>query len=73
MISFSTRIFTKTKSQVSLVVNKVRQEILGMWLQDWLKITRSITVYTLLHKLMQGTFQEKAYRELLRESSNADR
>ena len=73
MISFSTRIFTKTKSQVSLVVNKVRQEIWGMWLQDWLKITRSITVYTLLHKLMQGKFQEKAYRELLRESSNADR
>ena len=73
MISFSTRIFTKTKSQVSLVVNKVRQEIWGMWLQDWLKITRSITVYTLLHKLMQVKFQEKAYRELLRESSNADR
>ena len=73
MISFSTRIFTKSKSQVSLVVNKVRQEIWGMWLQDWLKITRSITVYTLLHKLMQVKFQEKAYRELLRESSNADR
>ena len=73
MISFSTRIFIKTKSQVSLVVNKVRQEIWGMWLQDWLKITRSITVYTLLHKFMQGKFQEKAYRELLRESSNADR
>ena len=73
MISLSTRIFTKTKSQVSLVVNKVRQEIWDMWLQDWLKITRSITVYTLLHKLMQGKFQEKAYRELLRESSNADR
>ena len=50
LISFSTRIFTKTKSQVSLVINKVRQEIWGMWLQDWLKITRSITVYTLLHK-----------------------
>ena len=44
------RIFTKTKSQVSVVVNKVRQEIWGMWLQDWLKIPRSITVYTLLHK-----------------------
>ena len=44
-----------------------------MWLQDWLKITRTITLYTLLHKFMQGKFQEKAYRELLRESSNADR
>ena len=73
MISFSTRIFTKTKSQVSLVVNKERQEIRGIWLQDWLKMTRFITVYTLLHKQMQGKFHENAYRELLRESSNADR
>ena len=45
-------LFTKTKSQVSMVVNKVRQEIWGMWLQDWLKITRSITVYALLHKAL---------------------